>query len=137
MAMRRRNLPITTCASRPQQCTPKRSHRGKSAYEYGELLGTWIVYIGSFLLLGLFLWVLWLVLSWAGPKVLIYLVAIGAWLYQGVIYVGKLMMGIALFCGAVWLFYSLSTETTYLGPRGGRFRVRHSRRSGKQYKQYF
>ena len=104
---------------------------------FGYLVGQIIVYSLALLLLGLLLWCLWIFVLWATPKTIAIIVAAWTWAYRTIAFLIRFVLGIGVISALIWILSWLSTETTYLGPRGGRFRIRHSRRSGKKYKQYF
>jgi hypothetical protein len=104
---------------------------------FGYLVGQIIVYLLALLLLGLLLWCLWIFVLWATPKTIAIIVAAWTWTYRAIAFLIRFALGIGVISALVWILSWLTTETAYLGPRGGRFRIRHSRKSGKKYKQYF
>jgi hypothetical protein len=104
---------------------------------FGYLVGQTIAYSLALLLLGLLLWCLWIFALWVTPRTISIIVAAWTWAHRTIAFLIRLALGIGAISAFIWILLWLTTETTYLGPRGGRFRIRHSRRSGKKYRQYF
>ena len=103
-----------------------RDRGGMDPEAFGYLVGQVIVYSLALLLLGLLLWCLWIFALWVTPKTISIIVAAWTWTYRTIAFLIRLALGIGAISALIWILLWLTTETTYLGPRGGRFRIRHS-----------
>lgn len=104
---------------------------------FWPLVGYIIFFSFVLAILGLLVWGLWFLVAWLTPIVLAIIAPAWAWVCRVVSDLIKMIVVIGTSSAMVMILIWWLTEATYIGPRGGRFRIRYSRRTGRKYKQYF